>query len=119
MNTDEILGDYQIIGTNQNDSKETYRGILTLTLSENGHINAKWLINKSQIQTGIGFFKNNILVINFEYQGDENDTYKGLVIYKCITKEILEGFWYEEFGDPKYLGSENCFKIKNKSSLLN
>lgn len=117
MTIKEILGKFSIIGTNQNDSEETYKGSLSLTLDENNRVLAKWLINKSQQQFGTGFFKNNILVIHFEYQGDENEIYKGTVVYKCITKDILEGFWSEEYGDPLYLGEENCFRIKENQIL--
>ena len=117
MTTKDILGDYKILGSNQNDSEETYKGTLSLKLDSKNQIIAKWLINKSQQQFGIGFFKNNILVVNFHYQGDENTIYKGTVVYKCLTKDILEGFWSEEFGNPKFLGSENCFRIKDNELL--
>ncbi|WP_435415080.1 hypothetical protein [Polaribacter aestuariivivens] len=119
MKVEDLIGNYQIIGSNQNDSKETYKGLLSLTLDKNNRIVAKWLINKSQQQFGLGFFKNNILVINFEYQGDENETYKGVVVYKCLNKDILEGFWSEQYGNPLYLGEENCFRIKTTPSTIN
>lgn len=118
MTIKDILGNFSILGTNQNDSEETYKGILNLSLDEENRIIAKWLINKSQEQFGVGFFKNNILVINFNYQGDESATYYGTVVYKCLTKDILEGFWSEEFGNPKFLGSENCFRIKPTKEIL-
>jgi hypothetical protein len=54
------------------------------------------------------------LVINFNYIGEENTTYFGTVVYKCLNKDILEGFWSEEFGNPQFLGSENCFRIKEQ-----
>lgn len=117
MVIEDLIGEYQIIGSNQDDSENTYKGILSLSLDSNHRIDAKWLINKSQQQFGKGFFKNNILVINFEYQGDENEIYKGVVVYKCITKDILEGFWSEEFGNPNFLGQENCFRCKEKDIL--
>ena len=113
MDRKDILGNFSILGTNQDDSEETYKGTISLTLDENDRIIAKWIINKSQQQFGTGFFKNNILVINFKYQGDENSMYYGTVVYKCLTKDILEGFWSEEYGNPKFLGSENCFRIKD------
>lgn len=112
MTTKEILGDFSIIGTNQNNDEIEYRGTLSLSLDTDNRIIAKWLINKSQQQFGVGFFKNNILVINFNYQGDENTVYYGTVVYKCLNKDILEGFWSEEYGNPNYLGIENCFRIK-------
>jgi hypothetical protein len=79
---------------------------------------AKWLINKEQVQEGIGFFKDNILVINFSYRGDNDEVYKGVVVYRCLTKDILEGFWSEEYGDPKYLGEERCFRVTNDEVIL-
>jgi hypothetical protein len=118
MKIKDILGNFSIIGSNQNDTKESYKGTLFLHLDEKNRIIAKWLINKSQEQFGVGFFKDNILVINFNYIGDQNNTYYGTVVYKCLTKDILEGFWSEEFGNPNFLGIENCFRIK-KNDLLN
>lgn len=112
MTIKDLVGKFSIIGSNQETDDKSYTGELSLILDENNKINANWLINKSQQQFGTGFFKNNILVINFNYQGDENTIYYGTVVYKCLTKDILEGFWSEEFGDPKFLGSENCFRIK-------
>ena len=114
MTVNDILGNFSILGNNQNNSEETYKGTLSLTLDSENRIIAKWLINKSQEQFGVGFFKNNILVINFNYQGDENTIYKGTVVYKCFNKNILEGFWSEEYGNPAFLGTENCFRIKNE-----
>lgn len=114
MTIKDFIGNYSVIGSNQNDSEETYKGILTLSVDNDNKIIAKWMINKSQQQFGIGFFKNNILVVNFNYKGLENKTYKGTVVYKCLNKDILEGFWSEEEGNPKYLGTENCFRIKNE-----
>lgn len=118
MTVQDLIGEFQIIGSNQNEDEKTYKGTLSLTLDENNRIIAKWLINKSQQQFGIGFFKDNILVINFNYQGDENSIYKGVVVYRCISKDILDGFWSEEFGNPLFLGEERCFRIK-KNELIN
>lgn len=114
MKIKDILGNFSIIGSNQDATDETYKGSLELSLDEENRIIAKWLINKSQEQFGVGFFNNNILVINFNYQGDENSIYYGTVIYKCLNKDILEGFWSEEFGNPNFLGTENCFRIKDE-----
>ena len=118
MTVQDLIGEFQIIGSNQNEDEKTYKGTLSLTLDENNRIIAKWLINKSQQQFGIGFFKDNILVINFNYQGDENSIYKGVVVCRCISKDILDGFWSEEFGNPLFLGEERCFRIK-KNELIN
>ncbi len=118
MQIEDLVGEFQIIGSNQDDTKNNYKGTLRLTLDSNKRIQANWLINKSQQQFGEGFFKDNILVINFEYQGDENNIYKGTVVYKCLSRDILDGFWSEEFGNPNYLGEERCFRIK-KNEILN
>ena len=114
MKTQDILGYFSIIGTNQDDSKNTYKGKLFLSLDDDRKIIAKWLINNTQEQFGTGYFKNNILVINFYYKSIEGEIFKGKVIYKCLTKDILEGIWTEDFGNPEFVGTENCFRIKNE-----
>jgi len=114
MKIQDLIGKYAIIGTNQNDTDTTYKGTLSLTLDADNRILAKWKIDSDQEQTGTGFFKANILVINFKYIGDDDNIYKGVVVYKCISKDILDGFWSEELGDPKYLGTEQCFRIKKE-----
>jgi len=114
-----LAGIYTIIGSNQDETAITYKGTLTLTLDNNNRIIAKWLINNSQKQFGTGFFKDGILVINFNYQGEDSNTYKGVVVYRCISNEILDGFWSEEFGNPAYLGKERCFKIKDTTTIIN
>ena len=119
MTIQDVVGTFSIIGSNQDADKNTYKGELHLSLDENERIVAKWMIDDSQEQTGTGFFKNNILVINFKYLGFEDHIYKGIVVYKCLNKDILEGFWSEEAGNPKFLGSENCFRVKNSKTILN
>ncbi|OSY89601.1 hypothetical protein WH52_02560 [Tenacibaculum holothuriorum] len=119
MTVRDLVGDYTIIGSNQNDSNINYRGTLNLTLDEHERILAKWLINNEQEQFGSGFFKNNILVINFNYLGEDNSTYKGVVVYQCLTKDILDGFWSEDFGNPLFLGEERCFRVKESQIDLN
>lgn len=111
MTLEDIVGSYHIIGTNQNDSPEEYRGTLSLTLDQHKRIVAEWCIHDNQLQFGYGFFKDNILVINFYYYGSENDKYKGVVVYRCLTSNILDGFWSEKHGDLDFLGEERCFKI--------
>ena len=118
MKIEDLVGKFQILGSNQDDSENSYKGTLDLSLDENNRIVAKWMIHKSQQQFGSGFFKDNILVINFEYQGDENTIYKGIVVYRCISKDILDGFWSEEFGNPLFLGEERCFRVK-ENELIN
>ncbi|TCI92611.1 hypothetical protein [Tenacibaculum sp. M341] len=114
MTTTDLVGSYSIIGSNQNESDQEYKGTLTLSLDTyDNRMIAKWLINGHQEQNGFGFFKDNILVINFYYLGDDNETYKGVVVYRCLTKNILDGFWSEKYGDLNYLGSERCFRIED------
>lgn len=117
MTVKDLEGDYTVIGANQNNSEVNYRGTLNLCLDEYNRVKAKWLIYNEQEQTGYGFFKDNILVINFKYQGNNNETFKGVVVYKCLSKDLLEGFWSEELGDPNFLGAERCFRIKGNVNL--
>ncbi|CAM1354734.1 hypothetical protein [Tenacibaculum insulae] len=118
MTVEDLVGKYNIIGNNQDAEKYTYKGVLSLALDANKRIIAKWLINNEQEQIGAGFFKNNILVINFNYKGADKNIYKGVVVYQCISKDILDGFWSEKHGNPLYLGEERCFRIK-ENELLN
>lgn len=119
MKIQDLVGTFSIIGSNQDADEDSYKGELCLSLDINERIIAKWMINNDQEQFGTGFFKNNILVINFNYKGFEDKTYKGIVVYKCLNKDILEGFWSEEDGNPKFLGKENCFRVKNSKTILN
>ena len=119
MTVKDLVGTFSIIGSNQDADENSYTGELTLTLDAHKRIVAKWMINTTQEQFGVGFFNNNILVINFTYLGFEDKTYKGVVVYKCLNKDILEGFWSEEEGNPDFLGKENCFRVKNAKTILN
>nr|WP_315258445.1 hypothetical protein [uncultured Flavobacterium sp.] len=113
MTIQDLIGYYAISGSNQDENAAMiYNGILTLSLDENNRIIAQWFINNEQVQKGKGFFKDNILVINFSYKGGDNKTYKGVAVYRCITKDVLEGFWSEKHGDPLYLGTEHCLRIE-------
>lgn len=114
----ELVGKYNVVGKNQEDTDIKYKGVLTLSLDDNDRIIAQWVINDEQQQTGVGFFKNNILVINFKYIGINANVYKGTVVYRCLTKDVLEGFWSEEQGNPLYLGEECCFRIKKSHQEL-
>lgn len=118
MTVKELAGEYAIIGSNQDAESNTYKGKLTLTIDKNKRVNAKWLINNTQEQLGTGFFKNNILVINFNYKSDGN-VLKGVVVYKCITKDILDGFWSEKHGDPMFLGQECCYRLNSIKEVVN
>ncbi|CAM1366949.1 hypothetical protein [Tenacibaculum xiamenense] len=115
---EDLVGHYSIIGNNQNQEKNTYKGYLTLSLDENKRINALWKIG-DQEQFGNGFYKDNLLIINFWYEGDNSYIYKGVVAYKCLTANLLEGFWSEKHGNPKFLGEERCFKMLNDNTQIN
>ena len=118
MKLQELVGQYSVIGSNQDDESNTYKGSLNLTIDKNNRVKAKWLINETQQQFGHGFFKDNILVINFNYKS-ENSIFKGVVVYKCISKDILEGFWSEKHGDPNYIGEERCFRVDKLKEVIN
>nr|WP_321222429.1 hypothetical protein [uncultured Psychroserpens sp.] len=59
------------------------------------------------------------MVINFNNKGDDAIVYKGVVVYKCMTKDVLEGFWSEKHGNPLFLGTERCFRIGTQQELVN
>lgn len=115
----DISGQYDIIGSNQNNSEDNYCGKLFLTVKLEDTVSAKWIINNNQEQYGTGYLKNNLLTINFYYYGHNNKIYKGKVVYRILTKDILEGTWTEEYGDKNYVGTENCFRVKNSKIILN
>ena len=119
MVIENLVGVYSVIGSNQDATDTSYKGILTLSLDSSKKIIAKWIINNEQEQIGTGFFKNNILVINFSYQSSDDTAFKGVVVYQCISEDVLDGFWSEKHGDPLYLGSERCFRMKEEKELLN
>ena len=119
MTIEDLVGNYNIIGSNQDESEHTYKGTLSLSLNLDNRIAAKWLISNQQEQVGTGFFNDNILVINFNYKGDDHLILKGVVVYRCITKDILDGFWSEKHGNPLYLGKEQCFRIKAEKEIIN
>lgn len=112
----DIIGTYKIAGINQDAERSTYSGILTLALNENDRILANWSIgNDSQTMQGIGFYKDNILVINFQYQGHDSNIYKGVVVYKVLSTNILDGFWSEKHGDQQFLGEEQCIRVATEN----
>lgn len=117
MTVQDLVGSYIIQGSNQvMDNDFTYQGILSLNTDENHRIIAEWTIGE-HTQTGKGFFKDNILVINFQYEGGDEEIFKGVAVYRCINENILDGFWSEKHGDPRYLGSEYCVKIADSEYL--
>jgi hypothetical protein len=119
MTHSQLPGIYTVTGTNQDEQSSAYKGTLELALDHHNRIIAEWQIGDSQTQTGTGFFKDNILVINFNYRGDDGETYEGVVVYKFITKDVLEGFWSEKQGNPLYLGEERCFRIGTQKEEIN
>lgn len=107
MTVQDLVGNYTVEGSNQDEKGITYHGFLTLSLDENNRIIAQWTIG-DHIQNGTGFFKDQVLAINFSYEVDDDKVYKGVVVYR---KDILDGFWSEKHGNPLYLGSEYCTRI--------
>lgn len=116
MKAEDLVGNYMVEGTNQDDSGVTYHAILNLKTDQNNRILARWTIG-NHVQTGNGFFRDDILVINFRYVGEDQLVYKGVAVYRCLADDLLDGFWSEKHGNPLYLGSEYCRKIKDKELL--
>ena len=48
--------------------------------------------------------------------GEDNTLYKGVVVYRCITKDILDGFWSEKHGNSLCLGEERCFRVNDEQN---
>ena len=119
MTTQNLVGHYTIEGTNQDGQSSAYKGHLELSLDSYNRIIAHWRIGDFQTQSGVGFFKDSVLVINFSYTGEDDTLYEGVVVYKCISKNILDGFWSEKQGNPLYLGSERCYRIDIQKEVLN
>ncbi len=111
MKPEEIVGDFHIKGRNQEAGDfYSYEGTLHLILDENERFIAHWRIG-DHVQKGTGFFKDDILVINFNYVGEDKATYKGVAVYRCLDANTLDGFWSEKHGDPRYLGAEKGKRI--------
>lgn len=111
MTIHELEGSYTIEGANQDAAAGAYTGQLELSINDHHQIIALWRIGTDQTQQGIGFFRDNILVINFEYLGVDDAIFKGVVVYKCLTNDFLEGFWQEELADPQFIGKEKAYRI--------
>lgn len=116
MTIQNLVGNYAVEGSNQDENGISYHGVLTLSLDENNRILARWTIG-DHIQKGTGFFRDDILVINFNYEGDDAKIYKGVAFYRFINQDILDGFWSEKHGNPLYLGSEYCTRIPDTHFL--
>jgi len=111
MTVADLVGHYTVEGSNQDEQGIAYHGVLSLSLDDNHRIVAKWTIGDYS-QNGTGFFKDDILVINFNYEGDDGQIYKGVAVYRCINRDTLDGFWSEKHGNPLYLGSEYGVRIQ-------
>lgn len=111
MTIHELPGEYFVDGTNQDQGQSSYKGILRLELDENEKVLAEWTIGENQSQFGTGFFKDDILVLNFYYLTNEAETLKGVVVYRFVNKNELNGFWSEKYGDQRFLGSEKCSRV--------
>lgn len=116
MTIEDLVGNYTVEGSNQDENGIAYHGVLSLSLDENNRMVARWTIG-DHIQNGTGFFKDKILVINFNYEGDDDQLYKGVAVYRCLSKDVLNGFWSEKYGNPLYLGSEYCVRILSAEFL--
>ena len=110
----DFLGTYNILGSNQDEEASNYKGILKLSSQKDQIVEAEWIIGSSQKHYGIGFMEDSRLIIRFQYEGDDDEIYHGVAEYHLVEKGILEGFWTEEFGDNRFLGTEQCFKLKEK-----
>lgn len=119
MTLQDLPGRYTVIGSNQDAAETPYKGTLTLVLDATNRIKAQWHIQNEQYQLGTGFFKDNVLVINFNYIGENKAVFKGVVVYKCLSKDILDGFWSEKHGNPAYLGAERCFRVTDRKEVVN
>lgn len=111
MEINDLVGKFAIKGTNQDLERTSYKGVLELELNADNKINAFWTIGNAQTQKGTGFFKDDILVVNFNYLGDNEQVFKGVVVYRCINRNILKGFWSEKYGDQSTLGEESGVRI--------
>lgn len=115
------INSYHIIGFNQNKAESGYTGFLHLKKTGANRVAAEWVIAGEQTQIGTGFFKDDLLVINFSYEGDEADEigiYKGVVVYKIIQQKILHGIWSEKHGDNAYIGIEEGRKLSDAESIF-
>ena len=119
MTIEELVGNYVVNGCNQDEEQTAYKGVLQLSLDVYRRVVAQWTISGDQSQQGIGFFKDNILVINFNYLNDDGALFKGVVVYKCLSKDILEGHWTEEMGDPNFLGFEQLLRTSKILESVN
>ena len=111
----DFLGTYKILGSNQDKEASNYQGFLTLSSKDKEIVEAQWTIGTSQKHMGIGFIEDEKLLVKFQYEGDDHVMFHGVVEYHLLENGILEGIWTEEYGDNRFLGTEQCFKLNTKS----
>ncbi len=106
INMINVCGVYEVAGGNPDFEDSYYTGLLHIDLISN-QIEASWLIEGEQHQTGYGFVFNNTLIIHFNYTS-EKELYNGIVAYEFITQDIVIGKWTEE------IAIENAFEMGRK-----
>lgn len=106
INMVNVCGVYEIAGGNPDFEESYYTGLLNIDLINN-QIEASWLIEAEQHQTGYGFVFNNTLIIHFSYIS-EQEVYNGVVAFHFVTADILIGKWTEE------IAIENAFEMGRK-----
>lgn len=106
INMVNVCGVYEIVGGNPDFEESYYTGLLNIDLISN-QIEANWLIEGTQQQTGYGFVFNNTLIIHFNYMSDK-EIYNGIVAYHFLTPDIVVGKWTEE------IAVENAFEMGRK-----
>jgi hypothetical protein len=84
MNSKDILGHFSISGSNQNGEIAIMEH--SLAFDQNKRIMARWIINMTKFNKGTGFLEIIFLVINFNYEGEGQIIFKGVVVYRCITR---------------------------------
>lgn len=114
MKISEIVGSYILEGTNQDAESTKYEGSLDLSADSDGILKAVWLIGSNQMLHGEGSIKNEVLIIDFQYLGANDELFNGIVAYKLESENTLHGVWTEEAGDSKYVGVEKAYKVKKQ-----
>lgn len=113
----DFIGTYKILGSNQDEEASNYQGLLKISSLDGEIIEAEWTIGDSQKHQGIGLLEDSRLLLKFRYEGDDGQTFHGVVEYHLLESGILEGFWTEEYGDNRFLGTEQCFKLDSDSKV--
>lgn len=106
INMVNVCGVYEITGGNPDFEDSYYTGLLNIDLISN-QLEAGWLIEGEQQQTGYGFVFNNTLIIHFNYMAG-GELYNGIVAYDFLTPDIVLGKWTEE------IAIENAFEMGRK-----